>query len=197
MKTLKIFSIAALLISLSFTAIAQKNQTVTIPVSGNCGMCKTNIEKAAKKAGASKADWDTEAKTLTVTFASSTNLSKIQETVAEAGYDTRDVKATDAAYNKLHACCKYERVSAAAATEPAAHCQANCDMKDGKCTNMEACKAKGCCKDEADCKAKGCCKENKEHAAAGKDGACCGKHDAKAVAKEDGKACDKDCCKKS
>lgn len=195
MKTFKIFSIASVLFTLSFTAIAQKNVTETIDVAGNCGMCKTTIEKAAKKAGASKAEWDTEAKKLTVTFASaSTNLGKIQQTVAEAGYDTRDVKATDAAYNKLHACCKYER---ATATKESAHCQVNCEMKDGKCTNMEACKAKGCCKDEADCKDKGCCKENKEHAAAGKDGACCSKDDAKTVAKEEGKACSKGCCKKS
>ena len=195
MKTLKIFSIASVLFTLSFTAFAQKNVTQTVEVSGNCGMCKTTIEKAAKKAGASKADWDVDAKKLTVTFAAaSTNLDKIQQTVAEAGYDTRDVKATDAAYNNLHACCKYDRATPA---KESAHCQADCDMKDGKCTNMEACKAKGCCKDEADCKAKGCCKENKEQAAAGKDAACCSKSDGKVAAKDDAKSCTKDCCKKS
>lgn len=195
MKTLKIFSLASVLLTLSFAAFAQKKVTETVHVNGNCGMCKTKIEKAAKDAGASKAEWDSESKTLKVTYSSSTtNLGKIQETVAGVGYDTRDFRATDEAYSKLHACCKYER-AAVAADKANAHCQENCDMKDGKCTNMEACKAKGCCKDEADCKAKGCCKENKDHAAAGKDASCCAKDGA--VAKEDAKKCEKDCCKKS
>lgn len=158
MKTIKFFSIAVLLISLSFSVTAQQNTTETIPVSGNCGMCKTTIEKAAKKAGATSAEWDTETKKLTLSFDSgSTNLGKIQQTIAEAGYDTRDAKATDAAYNKLHACCKYERGTV---NKDAAHCQVACEMKDGKCTSMEACKAKGCCKDETACKEKGCCKKS-------------------------------------
>ena len=45
MKTLKIFSLAALSLALATVATAQK-QTETFKVSGNCGMCKTKIEKA-------------------------------------------------------------------------------------------------------------------------------------------------------
>lgn len=138
MKTSKIVSFIALFVSISLFAAAQQKKE-TIPVSGNCGMCKNNIENAAKKAGASNASWDQEAKTLTVKYnASSTDAAKIQQAVAEAGYDTRDVKASDAAYDKLHSCCKYDRAASVAAEK------ACCDKKDGKC-DMDACKDKGCC----------------------------------------------------
>ena len=36
-------------------------------------------------------------------------------------------------------------------------CSDKCEMKDGKCADMEKCKTEGCCKDEAACKANGCC----------------------------------------
>lgn len=194
MKTLKYYSFLIILLSFSFAAIAQTTVTETVPVSGNCGMCKSTIEKAATKAGATSAEWDVEGKKLTVTFAStSTNLAKIQEAVAASGYDTRDVKATDAAYNKLHACCKYERASAT--KDAAAHCMVNCEMKDGKCTKMEECKAKGCCKSEADCKDKGCCKAKADHASADKAASCCAPKEGD-MAAHDAKNCAKDCCKK-
>jgi periplasmic mercuric ion binding protein len=110
MKTLRIFSILALFISISQFSFAQKTTKETIPVSGNCGMCKHSIEKAAKKAGAATAEWNMEEKTLNVAYnSSSTNAAKIQQAIAAVGYDTRDFRTTDEAYNKLHACCKYER----------------------------------------------------------------------------------------
>jgi len=152
MKTLKLFSFLPLLMAFSLFSFAQETTTETFPVSGNCGMCKTTIEKAAKKAGASSAAWDAEAKTLTIKYSSAnTNVAKIQQSSAIAGYDTRDFKSTDAAYNKLHGCCQYERDR----VKDAKHCSESCDMKDGKCTGIAACKEKGCCKDEADCKEKG------------------------------------------
>lgn len=85
-------------------------KTEKIPVSGNCGMCKKTIEKAAKTAGAKDAVWDIPAKTLSVTYnAKKTNSSKIQQAIAAVGYDTREIRGNDAAYEKLHACCQYER----------------------------------------------------------------------------------------
>lgn len=150
MKTLKIFSfsilIAIITLSLPKSSFAQ-TKTETIPVSGNCGMCKTNIEKAAKKAGAEKADWNVDEKTLTVSYnSSSTNAAKIQQAVAAAGYDTRDFKTTEAAYKKLHACCQYERT----ADSKASCCSSGkCEMKDGKCTakcTEECCKNGTCAK---------------------------------------------------
>ena len=168
MKTLRIFPFLSLLMAFATFSFAQKTKseamesfnqktkTETIPVSGNCGMCKSTIEKAAKKAGATSATWSSETKLLTVKYNSSTtDAQKIQKDIALAGYDTRDFKATDAAYNKLHACCQYER--AAADTKKATCCTDKCDMKDGKCADMASCKEKGCCKDSEACKTNGCC----------------------------------------
>jgi periplasmic mercuric ion binding protein len=158
-------------------ANAQKNtglKSESIKVWGECGMCKKTIEKSAKAAGASAADWNTETKVLTVSYnAKATNPNKIQQVVAAAGYDTKDFTANNAAYDNLHECCKYERKESVAAT--AKDC-----CKDGKCTHEGA----SCCKDGKCAKADGtsCCND-----ATAKDGAACCK---------DGK-CDKkqDCCK--
>ena len=209
MKTFQIFSFSALFLLVSAVAIAQ-TKTETFNVSGNCGMCKTKIEKAAKEAGAKEASWDTESKVLTVTYkSSSTNTAKIQQKIAEVGYDNPGFKATDAAYDKLHGCCKYERV--ATTEHQAAACSDKCEMKDGKCTmhgqdgkeakcTMAGHDGKDCCKKDA---AKmDCCKDGK-CSMPGHDGKdCCKKDDAKMDCCKDGKCSmpghdGKDCCKKS
>lgn len=172
MKTFKLFSLFLFSIVISSAAIGQKSKTESIPVSGNCGMCKGKIEKAAKTAGASEATWDVDAKALTVKYSSSTtNAAKIQQAVAAVGYDTRDVKATNESYDKLHGCCKYERAAAVPGKDHAC-CGDKCEMKDGKCTNMTACKDKGCCDANGVCKAGADCKHEK-----GQEGkaACCQK----------------------
>ena len=132
----------------SVMAVSAQNETTsTIKVNGNCGMCQGKIEKAAKSAGANEASWNKEDKTLTVTYASSsTNDAKIQKKVAAAGYDTEDVKASDKAYKKLHACCQYDRNSLELNTM---------DSNDGKKAKKENCKkenGKSCCskKEKAD-----------------------------------------------
>lgn len=82
----------------------------TIKVSGNCGMCKKHIEKAAKDAGATNASWDKVTKLLTVSFdASKTNTDKIETAIAGAGYDTEHKEASQEAYKKLDECCQYDR----------------------------------------------------------------------------------------
>jgi len=118
MKTLSIY--AALLLSI-FTinhSTAQQGLTKeTIKVWGNCGMCKTNIEKAAKKGGATTANWSEATKELKVSYAAAkTSSQKIQQAIANSGYDTQDMTADNKAYNKLHACCKYDRKEAVAKT---------------------------------------------------------------------------------
>jgi len=155
MKTLKIFFLLVMSTSVASIALAQNIKTESIPVSGNCGMCKSTIEKAAKSAGAKEANWNVEKKELTVKYSSSSsNAAKIQNAVAAAGYDTRDVKATKEAYERLHSCCQYDR---SAQPEKPGCCSDKCEMKDGKCTNTAACKDKGCCDDEGHCKDSGCC----------------------------------------
>ena len=151
MKTLRIFTLAATCMVLSVVVAAQNLKTDTIPVSGNCGMCKSKIEKAAKSAGAKEASWDADKKMLTVKYSSSSsNAAKIQQSVAAAGYDTRDVKATDEAYKNLHSCCQYDRPANADESDC---CTDKCEMKDGKCTDMAACKDKGCCNADGVCHA--------------------------------------------
>lgn len=139
MKTLKIFSTVILFCAIASTSYAQKTKTETFKVSGNCGMCENNIEKAAKAAGATFADWNKDTKVITVKYNSTTsNLAKIQENIARAGYDNAGAKATTEAYNKLHACCQYERTG----DEEKMDC-----CKDGKCTK-EGHDGKDCCKKE-------------------------------------------------
>lgn len=187
MKAFKIYMLAAAGVLFSLSAVAQ-TKTETFKVSGNCGMCKSKIEKAAKEAGAKEAKWDADAKSITVTYkTASTNTAKIQEKIAIAGYDNEGAKAAEDAYNKLPACCHYDR-EASMANHKASCCTDKCEMKDGKCADMAACKEKGCCKDEATCKANGCCSDKAmDHAKMDccKDGKC---------TKEGHKG--GDCCKK-
>src|SRR5689334_13513788 len=109
MKIMRILPVLAICMAISGLTIAQ-NKTETFKVSGNCGMCKTKIEKAAKDAGAATAIWNMKAKELTITYNSSTtNTAKIQKKIADVGYDNAGFTATAEAYNKLHSCCQYER----------------------------------------------------------------------------------------
>ena len=108
----------SLILSVVFISIASfgfaQAKTETLKVSGECGTCKKKIETAAKKAGATYASWNVDSKELTVKYNStSTNSAKIQKTIADAGYDTQDFKASDKAYNKLDDCCQYERTTSA------------------------------------------------------------------------------------
>lgn len=118
MKRFGSMLLGMLLLLTAYGAQAQ-TRTEKIAVSGNCGMCKKTIEKAAKTAGAREATWDIPSKTLAVKYnAKNTSSSKIQQAVAEAGYDTQEIKGRDAAYEKLHACCRYDRTKTYAVAKP-------------------------------------------------------------------------------
>ena len=86
-------------------------ETKTFKVYGNCGMCKKRIESSLEDVnGVSKATWDVDSKLLTVTFDPHViTLDKIKETIAKAGHDTDEVKASEKTYDKLPGCCQYER----------------------------------------------------------------------------------------
>ena len=139
MKTLSL--VAAIMFSIfSFnTVTAQSAKTETIKVWGNCGMCQTKIEKAAKTAGAKSASWDSETKELKVTYAvKKTSSAKIQESIAKTGYDTQDFTAVKSAYDNLHGCCKYDRKVDGDTVAKAYSCPMNCEKgkaydKEGKC----------------------------------------------------------------
>ena len=157
MKTLKIFLLAAICISVTATSYSQKTRTESFKVAGECGTCKKKIEKSAKEAGATSAVWDVNTKILKVSYNAATDVSAIQKNIAEAGYDTPKFKASEEAYNGLDKCCQYDRE----AVKKSAGCcgSDDCKMKDGKCADMTACKDKGCCKDDADCSNKSCCEK--------------------------------------
>jgi len=85
--------------------------TSTFKVSGNCEMCKKKIETAAKSVkGVKSAVWDKDTKMITVKYDDKkAKLTDIHNKIASVGYDTDKVKGDDKAYDKLHACCQYDR----------------------------------------------------------------------------------------
>jgi periplasmic mercuric ion binding protein len=110
MKTAKIIIIAILAFVITSTVYSQSatTKTETLKVSGNCDMCKTRIEKAAKIDGVTKAEWSTKTKTLTATFdPAKTSIDTIGKKIAAAGHDNDKAKATNVVYDKLPNCCLY------------------------------------------------------------------------------------------
>lgn len=95
---------------LSITAFAQnKNATASLEVDGVCMMCKERIEKASiKTKGVKSAVWNVKTHELKLIFDErKTDLKTIQKNIVAVGHDTKDLKATDEAYNSVHPCCKY------------------------------------------------------------------------------------------
>jgi mercuric ion binding protein len=95
---------------MGMTVFAQnKNARASIEVDGVCLMCKDRIEKACIKAkGVKSAVWNVETHELKLIFDErKTNLEVIQQNIAAVGHDTKAIKATEEAYNSVHACCKY------------------------------------------------------------------------------------------
>lgn len=93
------------------TTSVLKLKTVTFKVYGNCGMCKSTIEKSLKGVkGVAAATWDVDAKMITVTYnPKKIELLDIHQKIAGVGYDTDKVKANDEVYSNLHGCCQYDR----------------------------------------------------------------------------------------
>ena len=89
----------------------KKYQKESVKVLGNCGMCKSLIEKAAESVeGVKYAIWDSKNSLMKVKFIKNqTDLNEIQKAVSKIGYDTESYRADDEVYNNLHHCCKYER----------------------------------------------------------------------------------------
>ena len=111
MKTKILNLTIGLLLIASFSIYGQEVKTETFKVLGNCGMCKTRIENAAKSVnGVSKADWNEETKIVEVSFdASKVKVDDIHNAIAKVGHDTEKVKANVDVYNALPGCCQYER----------------------------------------------------------------------------------------
>ena len=108
MKHFKFFAIAAM--SLFAVSVNAQTKTDTIKVYGECGMCKSRIQKTLKIEGIISTDWNTETKLLVVTYdPAKINNDDIQKKIAAVGHDTEKYTAIDSVYQKLPGCCHYER----------------------------------------------------------------------------------------
>jgi copper chaperone CopZ len=93
------------------TKLTADLKTTTIQVAGNCDMCKSRIEKAAKSVdGVAKANWNKKTGQMTIAFDKTTSVSEIQKAVAASGHDTKAFKAKNDTYNALPGCCLYDRM---------------------------------------------------------------------------------------
>ena len=101
--------IAITLLITTITFAQNKNAKASIEVNGVCMMCKERIEKAAiKSKGVKSAIWNIETHELKLIYdESKINLKSIQQYIADVGHDTKEIKATDEAYNSVHPCCLY------------------------------------------------------------------------------------------
>jgi len=72
-------------------------------------MCKERIEKAGITAkGVKFANWNVQSQELQLIFnENKTDLKTIKEEIVASGHDLDSLKATDEAYARLDACCKY------------------------------------------------------------------------------------------
>ncbi len=86
-----------------------KNKKVTFEVDGKCEMCKMRIEKAALAVpGVKYALWDIPTHQLSLIMDErKTDPMKIKTALVSAGHDTKELKATQEAYDQIHPCCKY------------------------------------------------------------------------------------------
>ncbi|CAM4140320.1 heavy-metal-associated domain-containing protein [Zobellia nedashkovskayae] len=107
MKT-TILSIAMALITL-VTFAQEKNKKMTFDVDGKCAMCKERIEKAALNVkGVKYASWDIPTHQLAVIMDErKTDPMKIKTAIVAVGHDTKELKATEEAYESVHPCCRY------------------------------------------------------------------------------------------
>lgn len=79
-------------------------------VSGNCEMCKANIEGALDQKGVRSAIWDEKTKMVDIVYDSTrVKSAQIQQWISNKGYETETTAANDSAYEALPGCCKYER----------------------------------------------------------------------------------------
>ncbi|MBT9187476.1 heavy-metal-associated domain-containing protein [Zobellia russellii] len=107
MKT-TVLSMAMALFAL-VTFAQEKNKKMTFDVNGKCAMCKERIEEAALNVkGVKYASWDIPTHQLAVIMDErKTDPMKIKTAIVAVGHDTKELKATEEAYESVHPCCRY------------------------------------------------------------------------------------------
>ena len=86
-----------------------KNKKVEVEVNGVCDMCKKRIEKAAYSVkGVKSAVWHAEDQDIHLIIdETKCTVLDVEKAIAKVGHDTKDIKATDEDYDKIHGCCLY------------------------------------------------------------------------------------------
>ena len=100
----------AFVLSLASFTFAQENtvKEAEFKALGNCGQCKTRIEKALKIKEVKLAKWNRQTKMVSVAYLSpAITLDSLQQRVAAVGHDTEKFKAPDSVYSELPGCCLY------------------------------------------------------------------------------------------
>jgi len=107
MKRMRMTLIIMLLSTIAFSQ--EKNKKLTMEVDGRCDMCKMRIEKAALGVkGVKYAFWDIPSHQLSLIIDErKTNPMTIKTALVQVGHDTKELKATQEAYNSVHPCCRY------------------------------------------------------------------------------------------
>lgn len=109
----KIITTLALTVAVALSIAQIKNTTTeSITIYGNCGMCKSTIEKAGNIKNTVKIEWNEDTKIATLTYdRNKTNPDEILKRIALVGYDNEKFLAPDDVYAQLPSCCQYERVA--------------------------------------------------------------------------------------
>jgi len=130
-----------MLLTITFTTAQIKNaKTETVKIYGNCGMCKTTIEKAANLKNIAAVDWNKDTKMATLKYdVTKTNQDEILKRVALVGYDSDKFLAPNDVYANLHGCCQYDRSPLASneSTPVINEGTSNTEMQDNKPMSKE------------------------------------------------------------
>ncbi|MEM8507998.1 MAG: cation transporter [Bacteroidota bacterium] len=105
----KFLIVATLLFAICSATAQEKNRKMTFEVDGVCDMCKARIEKAALGVtGVKYAVWDIPTHELSlIVDERKTDAMAIKMALVAVGHDTKELKATQEAYDKINPCCKY------------------------------------------------------------------------------------------
>jgi hypothetical protein len=105
----KALTVIAIVVFTATSFAQEKNKKVTMEVDGVCEMCKIRIEKAALGVkGVKYALWDIPSHQLSLIMDErKTNTMEVKTALVAVGHDTKELKATEEAYNKVMPCCKY------------------------------------------------------------------------------------------
>lgn len=102
--------VATTLLTTACGARIQNQTTETVKIYGNCGICKTTIEKAGNVKNEASIEWNVDSKMATLSYdKQKTTKNDILKRIALAGYDSDSFYAPDDVYAKLPACCQYDR----------------------------------------------------------------------------------------